>query len=276
MDPTLLVWNCAITILVVAFVCYLASFRQTILLMLVMAFALLAGIQFIFDPHHNLIEILSFIKFMLLLPFGLGAVLTFAGFSENKQQRFLLWFSRYINFAVVANIFAMVFTPGGDTYRGYLSRVVCLVLLVWLLQEMEKERFQTTQFDRGYFIFRSSPLQWIYCHAAYRIALLSLPTFDSLQYLLLEPLSLVVMFVLYRLHKKRFALHYYFGFADTLVVTTLTALTRYPILPAFKMGEPFIRQSQWDMIFIPIQLTVIGFALRAIFKNTANPSSVAV
>ncbi|WP_244310308.1 hypothetical protein [Leptospira noumeaensis] len=276
LNLTLLIWNSSIAILVVAFVCYLASFRQTILLMLVMAFALLAGIQFIFDPHHNLIEILSFIKFMLLLPFGLGAVLIFASFSEDKQQRFLLWFSRYINFAVVANIFAMVFAPDGDTYRGYLSRVVCLVLLIWLFQEMAKERFQTTKFDRKFFIFRSSPLKWIYCHAAYRIALLSLPTFNSIQYLLLEPLSLLVMVVLHRLHKKRYPLHYYFGFADTIVVTTLTLLARYPILPPFEIKGYYItnlQKYQWDMIFLPIQLAVIGFAIRAIFKNTTRPQA---
>ena len=267
---TLLLWNSAIAILAVALVCYLASFRQTILFMLVLAFALLAGIQFTDDTHQNPIKIMGFIKLMLLLPLGLGAVLVFASFSEDKQQRFLLPFSRYINFAVATNIFVMVFTPDGGTYRGLLSRFVCLTLLVWLLQEMAKERFRTTQFDRGFFIFRSSPLQWVYCHAAYRLALLSLPTFDSLQYLLLEPLSLSLMFVLYHLHKKRYLLHYYFGFADTLVVTTLTVLTWYPILPPFEPKGPYIRsltQNQWDMIFIPIQLAVIGLAFRAIFKN---------
>lgn len=273
MDLTLLLWNNAIAILAVALVCYLASFRQTILFMLVLAFALLAGIQFTCDSHHDPIKTMGFIKLMLLLPLGLGAVLAFASFSEEKQQRFLLPFSRYINFAVATNIFVMVFTPDGGTYRGLLSRFVCLTLLVWLLQEMAKERFRTTQFDRGFFIFRSSPLQWVYCHAAYRIALLSLPTFDSLQYLLLEPLSLVIMFALYRLHKRCYPLHYYFGFADTLVVTTLTVQTRFPILPPFELKGPYVgslSQNQWDMIFMPIQLAVIGLAFRAIFKNRST------
>lgn len=267
---TLLLWNSAIAILAVALVCYLASYRQSILFLLVMTIALLAGIQFTYDTHQNPIKIMGFIKLMLLLPLGLGAVLVFASFSEDKQQRFLFPFSRYINFAVATNIFVMVFTPDGGTYRGLLSRFVCLTLLVWLLQEMAKERFRTTQFDRGFFIFRSSPLQWVYCHAAYRLALLSLPTFDSLQYLLLEPLSLSLMFVLHHLHKKRYLLHYYFGFADTLVVTTLTVLTWYPIPPPFEPKGPYVgslSQNQWDMIFIPIQLAVIGLAFRAIFKN---------
>ncbi|MBM9547424.1 hypothetical protein JWG40_10380 [Leptospira sp. 201903074] len=273
MDLTLFLWNSTIAIIAVALVTYLASFRQTILLILVLAFVLLAGIQFISDPHHDSIEIMGFIKLMLLLPFGLGAVLAFASFSEDKQQRFLLRFSRYINFAVVANIFVMVFTPDGGTYRGFLSRFVCLALLVWLIQEMAKERFQTTQFDRGFFIFRSSPLQWIYSHAAYRIALLSLPTFDSIQYLLLEPLSLVVMAVLYHFHKKRFALCYYFGFADTIVVTTLTVVGRFPIRSPFELKGPYFKiltENQWDMVFVPIQLAVIILTLRAIYKNSPH------
>ncbi|WP_244288419.1 hypothetical protein, partial [Leptospira congkakensis] len=174
----------------------------------------------------------------------------------------------------VANIFVMVFAPDSGTYRGLFGRFVCLALLIWLLQEMAKERFQTTEFNRGFFIFRSSPLQWIYCHAAYRIALLSLPTFDSIQYLLLEPLSLAAMFFLYRLHKKRYVLHYYFGFADTLVVTTLTVLTWYPIRFPFVQNGPYLRslnQNQWDIVFIPIQIIVFGIVLRAILKNTSLP-----
>ncbi|TGN20632.1 hypothetical protein [Leptospira idonii] len=275
MDLTLLVWNNAIAILIVAIVCCLASFRQTILSMLIATFTLLACIQFISESHHDPVEIMGFIKLMLLLPLGLGTVIAFASFPEDKRKRFLPWFSRYINFAVVTNIFVMVFTPDGGTYRGLLSRIVCLTLLFWLVQEMTKERFQTTQFDRGFFIFRSSPLQWIYCHAAYRIALLSLPTFENQKYLLLEPLGLLTMSVLYRFHKKRYALHYYFGFADTIVVTTLTVLTKYPILPPFESKGPSISglsQNQWDMLFIPIQLTVIGIALRAIFKNPSYHS----
>lgn len=270
LDLTLLLWNSAVAIVAVFLACYLASFRQTILFILVMAFMLLAGIQFVNKSQHDLIEIMGFIKLVLLLPLGLGAVLTFAILSDDKQQRYLLPMTRYINFAVIANIFVMVFAPDGDTYRGLLSRLVCIALLVWLLQEMAKVRFQTTQFERGFFIFRSSPLHWVYCHAAYRIALLSLPSFNSLQYLLLEPLSLLIMSVLYHVDKKKFPLHYYFGFADTIVVTTLTLLTRFPILSPLNLGGPYVismSQNHLDLVFIPIQLTVIGFSLRAIFRN---------
>ncbi|EMY62260.1 hypothetical protein [Leptospira terpstrae] len=270
LDLTLLLWNSTVAIVAVFLACYLASFRQTILFMLVMAFMLLAGIQFVNKLQHDLIEIMGFIKLVLLLPLGLGAVLTFAILSEDKQKRYLLPMTRYINFAVIANIFVMVFAPDGDTYRGLLSRLVCIALLVWLLQEMAKVRFQTTQFERGFFIFRSSPLHWVYCHAAYRIALLSLPSFDSLQYLLLEPLSLFIMSVLYHVDKKKFPLHYYFGFADTIVVTTLTLLTRFPILSPLNLKGPYVislSQNHLDLVFMPIQMIVIGFALRAIFKN---------
>lgn len=269
-DLVLILWNSAVAIVAVSLVCYLASFRKTILLMLAMTLMLLAGIQFISKLQHELIEILGFIKLVLLLPLGLGAVLAFAMLSVDKQQKYLLPMTRYINFAVTANIFAMVFAPDSDTYRGLLSRFACVTLLVWLLQEMSKVRYQTTQFKRGFFIFKSSPLHWIYCHAAYRIALLSLPSFDSLQYLLLEPLSLFIMKVLYHVDKKKNPIHYYFGFADTLVVTTLTLLTRFPILSQINIKGPYVislSQNHLDFVFIPIQLTVIGFALRAILKN---------
>lgn len=269
-DLTLLLWNSGVAILAVSIVCYLASFHQTILLIFVMALSLVAGFQFTSASSHNPIQTMGFIKFILLLPLGLGAVLVFISLTEVTQQRFQLWFSHYINFAVLTNIFVMVFAPSGDTFRGHLSRLVCLTLFLWLLQEMRKVRFQTTQFDHKFFIFRSSPLRWIYCHAAYRIALLSLPSFDSIQYLLLEPLSLIVMAILYRFHKKRNKIHFYFGYADTIVVTTLTVLTRYPILPPFKINGPYytnLPQNQWDMLFIPIQLIVIVFGIKEIFKN---------
>ncbi|MCW7493025.1 hypothetical protein ND861_08445 [Leptospira sp. 2 VSF19] len=269
-DLTLLLWNNSVAILAVSLVCYLASFRQTILFILVVGFSLFTGIQFTVESNYDSIAIMGFIKLILLLPFGLGAVLTYINLSELKQIKFQIWFTRYINFAVLTNIFVMVFSPDAGTYRGIVSRFACLSLLVWLIQEMLKVGFQTTLTDRKFFIFNSSPLSWIYCHALYRIALLSLPTFDSIQYLLLEPLSLVSMTVLYRWHKKRYPLPYYFGLADTLVVTTLTVLTRYPILLPFEIKDPYItnlQENQWDMIFIPIQVFVIGYALRAISKN---------
>jgi len=270
MDLSLLLWNSLVATLAVAVVCYFACFHRIILFAIVIALSLFAGFQFIGVFNRDPIETMGFIKLMFLLPLGLGSLLAFGFLSEERQKRSLVWFTRYINIAVFANIFIMIFTPDGDSYRGLLSRFVCLTILVWLLQEMAKQGFQTTRFDAGFFIFRSSPLSWIFCHACYRIALLSLPVFDSIHYLLLEPLSLFTMLALYRLHQKRHPLHYYFGFADTLAVTTLAVVSRYPIAPIFDNDGPLVAsfsQAHLDMIFVPIQIVVIGFALWHILKN---------
>lgn len=270
MDLSLFLWNCLMACLAAAGVCYLAAFHQAILLSFVIILSLFAGVQFWGASHHDAVETMGFIKLIFLLPLGLGSLLTFACLSKARQEKSLSWFTHYINIAVAANIFIMIATPDAGTYRGLLSRVVCIVLLVWLLQEMARGRFQTTLFDAGFFIFRASPLNWVLCHAFYRIALLSLPAFDSLSYLLLEPLSLATMFGLYRLHRKRYPLPYYFGFADTLVVTTLAVLSRYSIPLPFQASGPHIislSQNQLDILFVPIQIAVIGFAVRAIRLN---------
>jgi hypothetical protein len=79
------------------------------------------------------------------------------------------------------------------------------------------------------------------------------------------------MVALYHLHKKRHPLPYYFGFADTLVVTTLAVLSRYPIPQGFSpigLKVPSLSEAQLDILFVPIQIAVIGFALVAIRSNT--------
>ncbi|TGM80210.1 hypothetical protein EHQ99_10965 [Leptospira bouyouniensis] len=270
-DLTLLFCYNSIAVLFVMAITYLVMYRQTLLLILVFAFTLFVCIQSFGKFFSNPMQNMSFIKLMLLLPMGLGVILLLIRLPKEIRNQYYIWYSNYINMAVLLNIFAMLFTPDGGTYRGYLSRLVCLALLIWLLQEMRKKRFQTIHFDQGLFLFRSSPLHWILCHATYRIVLLSLPSFETQKFLLLEPLSLIVMFSIFSFHKKRFALEQYFGFADTLVVTTITVLSWYPILLPFKTNGPYIKnlnQNEWDMILIPLQLMVIGFALLAIFKNT--------
>ncbi|MCW7504573.1 hypothetical protein [Leptospira paudalimensis] len=276
-DLSLLLWNQTIAILFVSLVCYSSIYRQKLLLFIIITVSLLAGIQFSLQSHHDMVSIMGFTKMILLLPFGLGAVIGYVSLSESKQQKYLTWFTRYINFAVLGNIFVMIFSPDGGTYRGILSRFVCFFLLIWLLQEMSKVRFQTTKTNQRMFTFNSSPLSWIYCHAGYRFVLLSLPTFVSSNYLLLEPMSILVMVVLFHVNKKRYPLSYYFGLADTMVVTTLTVLMRYPFLPPFQLSGPYITnlsEKQWDMILIPVQLIVTGFVLRAIYRNRLQSKHV--
>jgi hypothetical protein len=271
MDLNLLLWNGFVAILVVALVTCLAVFQRAILLTVVIVLSLVSVIHYAIEPAPDAELTMGFIKLMFLLPLGLGSLLIFALLPDRLQAKALHGFTHYINFAVTSNIFIMIFSPSGGTVRGIVSRALCLVLLVWLLQEMGKVRFRTTQFDSGFFIFRASPVKWVLCHACYRIALLSLPTFDSLSYILLEPLSLGCMVALHRLHKKRHPLAYYFGFADTLVVTTLAVLSRYPIPSVLNpngFSLPRLSETQLDIVFIPIQIAVMGLALVAIRSNT--------
>lgn len=271
MDLNLLLWNGFMAILAVAAVCCLASFQRAILLGIVILLTLITSFHYAMNPAPDSIETMGFIKLLFLLPLGLGSILIFSCLSEARQKKSLRWFTRYINLAVTSNIFIMIFTPDGGTLRGIASRLVCVLLLIWLVQEMAKVKFHTTHFDSGFFIFRSSPLPWVLCHASYRIALLSLPAFDSLSYLMLEPLSLGTMVALYHLHKKRQPVPYYFGFADTLVVTTLAVLSRYPIPSPFNDSGRLIpspSQEHLDFLFLPIQMAVIGIALWSISSNT--------
>lgn len=261
-------------VLTVTFVCYLASYRQTILFLIIIAFTLFVGIQFFLQSKGVPIAVIGFSKLLLLLPFGLGALMGFVIMPKITQKRIEHWFTHYINIAVLINIFVMLFTPDGGTYRGIVSRILCIILLIWLVQEMAKVQFQTTEFDRNFFIFNSSPLPWIVCHAVYRMALLSLPTFASSHFLLLEPLTLFVMGILYHLHKKRQKLSFYFGFADTIVVTTLAVVHWFPIPSPFATNGSYksiLQETQWDLIFIPIQLIVFGYGLWAIGKNVFQP-----
>lgn len=265
MDLSLLLWNGFMATLAVALVTCLAAFQRALLLALVIILTLVSVFHYVAQPAPDAAVTMGFIKLMFLLPLGLGSLLTFALMSDAVQKKALNGFTHYINFAVASNIFIMIFSPSGGTLRGIISRVLCIVLLVWLLQEMAKVKFRTTEFDSGFFIFRSAPLNWVLCHACYRIALLSLPTFDSLSYILLEPLSLGTMVALHHLHKKRHPIPYYFGFADTLVVTTLAVLSRYPVPSALNPSGysfPLVSETQLDLIFIPIQITVMGLAVK--------------
>lgn len=93
----------------------------------------------------------------------------------------------------------MVFAPDDGTIRGHVSHILIMTLLIWLLQDITKVRLNTTLVDQFFFIFHSSPLRWFICHVFYLISLLSLLTFYSVQFILLEPLSLISMVVLYNL-----------------------------------------------------------------------------
>lgn len=258
-----------------ALVWLLASYCRPLLLLGVILLSSLAVAQYSMLADPSLKESLAILKFFAVVPVGLGSILTFSLFSAPRQKRYSRFFSYYINAAVIANIAMMLAVPADGTLRGQLSRLLCLVLVSWLIQEIIKVRGQSSFFSDGFFLFNSSPLAWILCHCCYRAALLSLPIFDSKQYLLLEPLSLAMMYGLYKTHGKRFPVHFYFGLADTLAVSTLVScshLLQTPNATRSFFEKISLSNLQLDVLFIPIQLIAFLIACRFIWLNHKSMS----
>ena len=207
-------------------------------------------------------------KLVSVLVFGIGVILGFSLLSDKVQEKWLRGFTSYVNFAVLGNILMMAFVPVGESLRGITGKFTCVLLCVWLLQEMRKNQWQTVQFDRGYFIFNSAPLPWILCHSIYRIGLITMPIFSTLRYILLEPLSLLCMYGFFKIQAKRFPPPFYFGLADTLVVAVLAIaeklLTALGSHYTFSL-VPYTPLLEW--IFIPLEIVVSAIALRSIMKN---------
>ncbi len=262
----LLFHNCLLGLLL-AFFCYLMLTHRRILLLLIGILTLVLTLQFRYSSDQQPEAWMGYIKMLALLPLGLGSIVSFGLLPEPMRRRCLFSFSVFINGAVAGNILMMSFTPSSGTYRGLCGRVTCVLLLIWLLCEMAKVRWHTVRSEGPYFIFTASPLSWVLCHAIYRFSLLSLPSFESLHYLLLEPLSLGVMYLFYRTQGRRHPLSYSFGMADTLVVTVFALGSRLSEL----MGHKIPRLSQdisslhaYDLSFVALHCLVALVALRAI------------
>jgi hypothetical protein len=244
---------------------YLAGFHRKALFVLIMVLSLLITIRFVVD-HSQATQLnwMGYLKQMILLPFGLGAVIGFGLLPQSKQDRHLSKFTMFINVAVVTNILAMVLVPSDGTIRGITSRLTCFFLVCWLLQEITRAKGNTVVYERGFFIFRAVPISWVLCHGIYRMGLMSLPTFDQFPHLFFEPMSLGGTYFLYRLHRRRHPLSHYFGFSDTLVAPTMAVCAS---LFSMTHGGWILSQRQLDWIFVPIHLLVIVFAGSTLFKR---------
>lgn len=247
---------------------YLAAYHRRFLLGLVLISATLIISAFIQKTTHDLYDWMGIVKLVSVLVFGLGVILGFSLLSDKVQEKWLRGFTSYVNFAVLGNILMMVFVPVGESLRGIASKFTCVLLCVWLLQEMRKNQWQTVKFDQGYFIFNSAPLPWILCHSIYRLGLITMPIFSTLRYILLEPLSLLCMYGFFKIQGKRFPSPFYFGLADTLVVAILAVaeklLTGLGSQYTFSLA-PYTLLLEW--IFIPLEIVVSVIALRSIMKN---------
>ena len=270
MELAVPLWNLLLSLMLSVLAVFLASVRREGLFAAVILLSLYAVRQVLLAPDLDPRQLMGFVKFVCILPLGLGVVLAYGLLSEERQKLWSKAFHVYINGAVIANICMMMLTPSGGTNRGTAGRVVCLLLLIWLCQEMRRLEWKTSESKRGFFIFRAAPLSWIICHALYRISLLSLPIFDSLNYLLLEPLSLFAMYVLYRVQVRQYPLAQSFGYADTLIVTVLAGTSQYVELPSIWIHLPAVFSGfryELDGMMVPMQILVAGFSLWAIVQN---------
>ncbi|KAF0712723.1 Aste57867_4709 [Aphanomyces stellatus] len=162
----------------------------------------------------------SFAKFMIIWPLGMGSVVAFGLLAPATQDHHLGWFTVYINAAVLGNIAMMGFIPPGPHgVRGHSHRAACVLLVLWLIREMNHVGWRTVAFDGTFLLFNASPLAWVLAHACYRLIMLTLPPFDTLRYLVLEPASLGIMFLLSYVNDAAPSL--WFGQADTLVASTV-------------------------------------------------------
>jgi hypothetical protein len=157
------------------------------------------------------------IKIMCELPLGLGSVLAFLVASRSFQVRYLRAFTIYVNFAVYGNIGMMVGTPAGGTLRGLCSKITCVALFIWIVQQGYRARWKTIVLHDNLFVFTAVSKSWIFAHAIYRFILLTLPSFGSgRRHRLLEVYSLTLTLALSLTTNLPF--EYCFGMADTLVV----------------------------------------------------------
>src|SRR5579862_5151607 len=134
-------------------------------------------------------------KTMCLLPLGLGSVLAILVANRSFQVQYLPAFTTYINLAVCGNIGMMVATPADGTLRGTCSKITCIVLFTWIIQQGQRVGWKTVVIHNNLFLYTAVSKSWIFAHAVYRFVLLTLPCFGSgRRHRLMEFYSLTLTF----------------------------------------------------------------------------------
>ncbi|KAJ3127788.1 hypothetical protein HK098_005787 [Nowakowskiella sp. JEL0407] len=207
---------------------------------------------------------------------GLGSVVAFGLLGVDAQKKHLNSFTNFINFVVLGNIAMMFFLPIDNTMRGYSHRVVCALLVIWLAKEMQKVRWNTVYFFKGYFLFNASPMSWVICHALYRSVMVTLPIFDTQRYFVLEPLSLGIMMILYRTSGKNDGrVSDWFGISDTMVVSTITFMTSVAdayleILPRIILNDQSLMVLDGVAVLIHLMIGVVALAWSNVFLDDSS------
>ena len=213
-------------------------------------------------------------KTMCELPLGLGSVLAFLIMDRSFRARFLPAFTTYVNLAVYGNIGMMVGTPTDDTLRGMCSKVTCVALFIWIVQQGYRARWKTIALHDNLFVFTAVSKSWVFAHAIYRFVLLTLPCFGSgRRHRLLELYSLALTYALSSTSNLPF--EYCFGMADTLVVPAVAGwsaiATTFNLIPrdATNDGLPVYRiGADADAYLSAVSLAVAIFAC---FKIARGP-----
>jgi hypothetical protein len=212
-DVPFSLWLIVILILV-----YWCAIRTRVLLLLAVLSA--STTIAVFDKTSTCGEMT---KTICLLPLGLGSVLAFLVANRSFQIQYLPAFTTYINFAVYGNIGMMVATPTDGTIRGTCSKITCVALFTWILQQGQRVGWKTVVIHDNLFLYTAVSKSWIFAHAVYRFVLLTLPCFGSgRRHRLMEFYSLALTFGLsFTQSNSNFPFEYYFGMADTLVVPAI-------------------------------------------------------
>jgi hypothetical protein len=209
------------------------------------------------------------IKTICLLPLGLGSVLAFLVTNRSFQTRFLSAFTTYVNFAVYGNIGIMVGTPGDGTLRGMCSKVTCVALFIWIVQQGRRVGWKTIVLHDNLFVFTAVSKSWIFAHAIYRFILLTLPCFGSgRRHRFLELYSLTLTFALSSSSNLPF--EYCFGMADTLVVPAAAGwsaiATTFNLIPRDAMKNDLISDHIGTDADIYLSAVSLAVAIFAYFK----------
>jgi hypothetical protein len=234
----------------------------------------------IFDQTSTVGEIA---KTMCLLPLGLGSVLAILVANRSFQIRYLPAFTTYINLAVCGNIGMMVAIPADGNLRGTCSKITCIALFTWIIQQGQRVGWKTVVIHNNLFLYTAVSKSWIFAHAAYRFVLLTLPCFGSgRRHRLMEFYSLTLTFALYLTRSNsKFPFEYYFGMADTLVVPTIAGwsaiATTFNLIPPDTITDDMLSNrisNNADTCLGAVSLAVASFVCFKLISTLFSNQSI--
>ena len=249
---------------------YGCAIRNRALLLLVVL--VVSAVIIVFDKTSTAGEMT---KIMCELPLGLGSVLAFLLANRSFQTRFLPAFTTYVNFAVYGNIGMMVGTPTDGTLRGMCSKVTCIALFIWIVQQGRRAGWKTIVLHDDLFVFTAVSKSWIFAHAIYRFVLLTLPCFGSgRRHRLLELYSLTLTFALSSFSNLPF--EHCFGMADTLVVPAVTGwsaiATTFNLIPRSTVNNDLLSNRIGTRVDAYLSALSLAVAIFACFKIARTPN----